>query len=351
MDAKIYSSWDEDEEDEEDEEGEEGRMRYYSFVRLVRVLPAFILLTLPLAAQLDPAYRVKTLKVQVLSTMLASDDGIGEWGYAALVDVDGRRILFDTGARPNTVLNNAQELKIDLSGITDLVLTHNHVDHTGGLMTLRRAMMQKNPAALSRAHVGKGIFAVRKREDGKLNEFMQTTHRDYEATGGHFVEYDHPVELWNGVWLTGPVPRKYPERNWGGHLEIQTADGWKEDNVPEDMSMVVNTDQGLVVLSGCGHSGIINTLEYTRSSIRNAPIHAAVGGFHLYQLDDSKLEWTAGKLKEFGLANFLGAHCTGIEAVYKIRALTGLNRRTCSVGAVGAVFELGKGIDPGSIAR
>ena len=322
-------------------------MRYYSLVRLTLSL----LLVLPLFGQLDPAYRVKALKVQVLSTMLASDDGIGEWGYAAIVDVEGHRILFDTGARPNTVLNNAKELHVDLSNITDVVLTHNHGDHTGGLMTLRRAMLEKNPAALSRTHVGRGIFAVRRSAPGKPSEFMTAVRRDYEASGGHFTEYDHPVELWNGVWLTGPVPRKYPERNWGGRSEIQTADGWKEDTIPEDMSMVLNTDQGLVILSGCGHSGIINTLDYARSSIRNAPIHAAVGGFHLYQLDDAKLEWTATKLREFGLGNFLGAHCTGIEATYKIRALTGLKRRTCSVGAVGAVFELGKGIDPGSIAR
>ncbi len=122
---------------------------------------------------------------------------------------------------------------------------------------------------------------------------MANTRRDYEASGGHFTEYDHPVELWNGVWLTGPVPRKYPERNWSGKTEIQTGEGWKEDNLPEDMSMVVNTRQGLVVLAGCGHAGIVNTLEYARASVRNAPIQAAIGGFHLFQLDEEKLQWTA----------------------------------------------------------
>lgn len=305
----------------------------------------------PLAAQVDPAYQVRSLRVEVLSTMLTSDEGIGEWGFAAVVEVDGHRILFDTGARPDTVLNNAKELGVDLANITDVVLSHNHGDHTGGLMTLRRAMLQKNPAALSEAYVGKGIFAARRSDQGKALEFMATTRRDYEASGGHFVEYDHPVELWNGIWLTGPVPRKYPERNWSGHVQIRTPDGWKEDTIPEDMSLVINTGQGLVVVSGCGHAGIVNTLEYARSSVRNAPIHAAIGGFHLYQLDDQKLQWTAGKLREFGLANFLGVHCTGIEAVYRIRELTGLDRRRCSVGAVGAVYDLSKGLDPGSIAR
>ncbi|MGD0299864.1 MAG: MBL fold metallo-hydrolase [Bryobacteraceae bacterium] len=311
----------------------------------------FFLLAATLAAQVDPAYQVKSLRVEVLSTMLTSDNGIGEWGFSAVVEADGHRILFDTGARPTTVLENAKELGVDLATITEVVLSHNHSDHTGGLMTLRRAMLQKNSAALAEAYTGKGIFAARRSGQGKPLEFMANTRRDYEASGGHFIEYDHPVEIWNGVWLTGPVPRKYAERNWSGKTEIQTPEGWKEDTIPEDMSLVINTGQGLVVVSGCGHAGIVNTLEYARSVVRNAPIHAAIGGFHLYQLDDEKLQWTAAKLREFGLGTFLGAHCTGIEAVYRMRELTGLDRKRCAVGAVGAVYDLNKGLDPGSIAR
>jgi 7,8-dihydropterin-6-yl-methyl-4-(beta-D-ribofuranosyl)aminobenzene 5'-phosphate synthase len=317
----------------------------------MKALLWLVLAGAPLGAQLDPAYQVRSLRVEALSTMLTADEGVGEWGFSAVVDVDGHRILFDTGDRPDTVLNNAKELGVDLASITDVVLSHNHHDHTGGLMTLRRTFLKTNPAALSHAYVGKGIFAPRRTDKGRPLEFMVTTRREYEATGGQFTEYDHPVELYNGVWLTGPVPRKYPERNWSGHVEIQGPEGWKEDNIPEDMSLVINTNQGLVVVSGCGHSGIINTLEYARASIRNAPVYAAVGGFHLYELDDAKLEWTAAKLREFGIQNFMGAHCTGVEAVYRIRSLTGLTRKTAAVGAVGGVFDLNKGMDPGSIAR
>src|SRR5262245_7070615 len=90
--------------------------------------------------------KVRALKITVLSTMLA-DAGIGEWGYAALVEVDGKRLLFDTGARPETVLANAREMRIDLSDVEDMVLSHNHADHTGGLMTLRRELQKKNPKA------------------------------------------------------------------------------------------------------------------------------------------------------------------------------------------------------------
>ena len=321
-------------------------------LRRAGVLAAVTWIALPaLAQQLDPDYQVRSLKIEILSTMLTADNGIGEWGFSAVVDVDGHRLLFDTGAHPDTVLNNARDLKVDLASITDVVLSHNHPDHTGGLITLRRAYMQHNPAALSKAHVGKGIFATRQRANGKPYDFFVRTGGEYEATGGSFVTYDHPTEIWNGVWLTGPVPRKYPERNWSPGVQIKDGTTWKEDTLPEDMSLVFNTRQGLVVLSGCGHSGIVNTLDYARSAIRNAPIHAAIGGFHLYQLDDEKIRWTASKLREFGLANFLGAHCTGIEAVYRIREYVGLDRSTCAVGAVSGGFELGKGLNPGSIAK
>jgi 7,8-dihydropterin-6-yl-methyl-4-(beta-D-ribofuranosyl)aminobenzene 5'-phosphate synthase len=133
---------------------------------------------------------------------------------------------------------------------------------------------------------------------------------------------------------------------------VRLADGTTaEDNIPEDQSLVIDTDKGLVVISGCGHAGVINTLEYARGKVRAAPIHLALGGFHLYQASDETISWTAGKLKEFGLQNLVGAHCTGVEAVYRLRQLCGLNRSTAVVGAVGSGFLLGKGIEPGSIAK
>src|SRR5258706_9645062 len=169
------------------------------------ILPLVLLITPSITAQPAPDHRVKSLKIRVLSTMLTADEGIGEWGFSALVEVDGRRILFDTGARPDTVHNNAKDLGVDLTNITDVILSHNHRDHTGGFMTLRRAMLEKNLAALSRTHVGQGIFAVRRLDQGRVSEFMWRTRGEYEASGGQVVEYDKPVELWNGVWLTGPV--------------------------------------------------------------------------------------------------------------------------------------------------
>lgn len=295
--------------------------------------------------------RVGRLNVLVLSTMLADTKGIGEWGFAALVEADGHRLLFDTGARPETVLNNARELGINLADVTEVILSHHHGDHTGGLMHLRRELAKENPQALSRVYVGKGLFQSRPRDDGSESNETIGFKGPYEATGGRFVEVDKPLSLFPGAWLTGPVPRTHPERNWSGWTKVQSAEGLVDDTVPEDMSLVLDTDRGLVVVSGCGHAGVINTLEYARKTVREAPVFAALGGFHLFPADAATLDWTAGKLREFKVSQLLGAHCTGLEAVHELRERLGLDRRTCVVGAVGAGFNLAEGIRPGTIAR
>jgi len=291
--------------------------------------------------------QVRTLKITILSTMLA-DDGIGEWGFAALVEADGRKILFDTGARPNTVLENARELKINLADVQDVILSHFHDDHTTGLMTLRREFAKSNPAALLRVHVGKGIFLERR---GHNPNPMIAMKKDFESTGGVFIEHENAAELFPGIWLTGPVPRAYPEKNYPAGTEVKIDNAWVEDNIPDDQSLVFNTSHGLVLLSGCGHSGIVNTLQYARSIVRPAPVDAAIGGFHLFAASDQTLAWTAAKLKEYQTARILGAHCTGIESVYRLRELLGLTRQTCLVGTVGAVYDLNAGIKTGPIAR
>jgi 7,8-dihydropterin-6-yl-methyl-4-(beta-D-ribofuranosyl)aminobenzene 5'-phosphate synthase len=297
-----------------------------------------------------PAHaQVHALKVTILSTMLA-DDGIGEWGFSALVEADGRRVLVDTGNRPDTVLQNAKELGIDLSTVTDVVLTHNHDDHVGGLMTLRRELMKKNPSALSRAHVAKGIFYSRPSAKGEDNT-MIAIKKEYESTGGKFIEHDHAEEIFPGGWLTGPVPRIYPERNWSVSGKVNTPTGLVEDNIPEDQSLVINTAQGLILISGCGHAGIVNTLAMARSEFADEPVYAVLGGFHLFAATDAQVDWTADKLKEFGTSYLLGAHCTGIESVYRIRQRLGLPRGAAVVGAVGATFVLGEGIHPGRLAQ
>jgi 7,8-dihydropterin-6-yl-methyl-4-(beta-D-ribofuranosyl)aminobenzene 5'-phosphate synthase len=321
-------------------------------MRAHKLLLTLLLVPLIGEAQTQVA-RVHSLKITVLSTMLADGlDQTGEWGFSALVEADGHRILFDTGKHTDAVLKNAKALDIDLSSIPEVVLSHNHGDHTGGLVTLRREMMAKNPAALRVVQVADGIFYPRTSfNPGIPDNPALLLKPEFEKMGGVFVSHDKPVQLYPGIWLTGPVPRRYPERNWSGSGRVQKPSGWVEDNIPEDQAMVFDTDKGLVVLLGCGHAGIINTLEYARSFVRPAPIHAVIGGIHLFAASDATLDWTASKLGEFGMQNFMGAHCTGIEPVFRFRTALHLGRAHCVVAAVGSSFELGSGIDPGNLAQ
>ncbi len=303
--------------------------------------------------------QVKSLKITILSTMLADitpglPDGktIGEWGFAALVEVDGHRLLFDTGAHTDVVLRNAQSLNIDLTTVPEVVLSHSHWDHTFGFLPLRRSVAAKAPRALARTYVGAGIFAARAESKNSPTEnVMSDIKAEYEAGGGSFVVCDQSVQIFPGVWLTGPVPRQFPERNWSGAGVIVTPAGRVEDNIPEDMSLVFDTASGLVILTGCGHAGVINISDYARAIVRPARVHALIGGIHLFNASDENLKWTGDKLREFGLENLIGAHCTGVETVYRLRHDLGLDRTHAVVGAVGASFELGRGIAPGNIAR
>lgn len=300
---------------------------------------------------------VRDLRITILSTNLAGNpgmSGIGEWGFAALVEVGEQRWLFDTGHRSDTVLNNAAELDLPLAGITDVILSHNHIDHAGGLIMLRESWRQQDSAALSRVHVGRGARWSRAADVGakEWNDFIGIS-EEFEQSGGAVVEHAEPIELAPGVWLTGPIRRTHDEQPpmRSGHV-VWPGDIRRPDDVPEDMAMVFDTTDGLVVLAGCGHAGLINTLEHARDVVRpEATIHAVVGGLHLASMSDDKLDWTGEKLRELGLEYLHGAHCTGIGPVYHLREVVGLPREAAVVGAVGAKFELGQGLTPLWIAR
>ena len=296
------------------------------------------------------AHQAKVVKVTTLSTMLADLEGFGEWGYAALVEVDGKRILFDTGANPDFVLKNAEALNIDLSNVQDVVISHFHGDHTGGLITLRKAMMVRNPAALSHVYAGAGVFEPRFRAGGvpETEYDFAAVAKAYRETGGRITEVPGPTELAPGVWLTGPVPRLHNETNYGKSILVKVDGNLVVDPVRDDSSLVIATAGGAVIVTGCGHAGIMNIAEDAKAITGDARMVAVIGGIHLFSASDKVLVETAARLK--GLTYLLAAHCTGVEATVRLRELLGLDRRTAVVAAIGSSFTLGKGIEAGAIA-
>ena len=285
--------------------------------------------------------KIKDFKITILSTML-SDSHIGEWGFSAMIEVDGERILFDAGSRENTVVQNAKELSINLDNIDNIFLSHNHKDHTGGLITLKK----EYPNSFKKAHVGEGIFYSRPNAEGDDN-YILSNKNTLENLGIKFISHKNPTELIPGLWTTGQVPRKYDEKNWSGVSKMIDSKGnIVEDIIPEDQSLFFDTENGIVLISGCGHAGLANTLDYVQKIIPGRPIYKIIGGFHLLKLNNDKLEWTAKKMREAGVNYFVGAHCTGLNSTYSIRNFLGLTSESALVGSVGTVITA-KGIFPG----
>jgi 7,8-dihydropterin-6-yl-methyl-4-(beta-D-ribofuranosyl)aminobenzene 5'-phosphate synthase len=333
------------------------RGRWMTRCRLVALAGVALLATRGAPAVPAPAanapHPVQALRITALVTNLAGDRerGDGEWGYSALVEVDGQKVLYDTGASPDSVLRNARALKIDLYDVEDVVLSHNHSDRTGGLLALRRELSQVNPRAMSGVHVGAGLFQPRLNERDDDDNGLTAIQAAYQATGGVFIVHERPTELWPRVWFTGPVPRAHAEKNWSAGLWLAAPAGRIEDNVPEDSALAIDTFAGTVILTGCGHAGIVNIAAYARGIAGSQPLLAVIGGLHLFAASDATLLWTAKMLKGFGLRNLLAGHCTGIEATYRLRAAAGLQRATAVVSAVGSSFTLGQGMDPLRLAR
>ena len=236
-------------------------------------------------------------KITILSTMVANYLGEGEWGFSALIETREKSILFDTGFKSQTVLNNARALNINLGEVGEVVLTHFHTDHTGGLLTLRRAFMEEYPKALATVYVGKGFFLQRYsaekeeiyslRNPGFTESFSSPLdfRHALEAEGVRFIVVDATTEIAKGVFLTGPIPRVHPEKNVSPGFFLKSSDKYVADTVPESQVLGIDTDKGWLLVSGCGHAGIVNASEHLLK-IKKQPIYMGLGGFHLFRASD-----------------------------------------------------------------
>jgi 7,8-dihydropterin-6-yl-methyl-4-(beta-D-ribofuranosyl)aminobenzene 5'-phosphate synthase len=296
---------------------------------------------------------VDDVKITILSDMMPGRHTAAEWGFSALVEVTAgpltKRFLFDTGGAPQTVLSNAAKLNVDLCSIEDVVLSHNHGDHTLGLNTLRSSCTATNPHAFEKAYVGGDeVFWSRPHADGTDDNVMLQEKGIYEAHGGTFVvtptagNFLHP-----GVWLTGKIARTYDEKTYPGTPQIKdpSTGALASDTVPEEHALVINTNAGLVIVTGCAHAGIVNTVEQSVATVGGHPNVSLVGGLHLMArpLGDENtvatVRWVANKLKGLGVTQMLGSHCTGLERFAFLREYLGLPQTQAVFSTVGTVFS------------
>ena len=182
-------------------------------------------------------------EITVLATNTANFGGIGEWSFAALLESKHEKILFDTGFDENTVLHNAKLLNKDLSKVEKVILSHFHGDHTGGLIKLRKAFVNKNPKAFSSVYVADGFFEQRYDNEGNLrgfiggynnvNNFLDET----KKLGINFIIIKEPTEISTNLFLSGPVERLHEKAVVSPGFFIRKNGKLEADLVNDDQSL------------------------------------------------------------------------------------------------------------------
>ena len=202
-------------------------------------------------------------KITVLATNISNYGGFGEWSFSALYESDEESVLFDTGFHEDTVLHNAKVLNKDLSKVNKVVLSHFHSDHTGGLIKLRQVYKELNPDAFSEVYVARGFFDQRYYKDGSMEgpgnyKDSSKFKKAAEEEGISFIILDDYKKISNNLFATGTVERVVEKYNGpkGFYLD---KDLTIPDIIRDDQSVGMLTDNGWIMMSGCGHSGIINT--------------------------------------------------------------------------------------------
>jgi 7,8-dihydropterin-6-yl-methyl-4-(beta-D-ribofuranosyl)aminobenzene 5'-phosphate synthase len=237
---------------------------------------------------------------------------LGEHGFAALIERDGHSILFDTGGG-HTLLQNAQRMNLDLRGVEQVILSHGHYDHAGGLWPLLQNCGPKR--VLAHPAVFTPRYAIR--EGGHRSIGIPYSEEFLTGIGASFDYSDAFREVAPGVFLTGEVPRLTSFETGDAALFCDSS-GCRRDQVLDDQSLVIVTAKGLLLLLGCCHAGLVNTVEMARQKTGVSELYGVVGGCHLAFSSQAQIDATVKVLRGYGIKKICAAHCTGFEAAARL---------------------------------
>jgi 7,8-dihydropterin-6-yl-methyl-4-(beta-D-ribofuranosyl)aminobenzene 5'-phosphate synthase len=212
--------------------------------------------------------KVQKVKFTILYDNYVFQEGTrADWGFSCLVENTEKTILFDTGTKENILLHNIDKLGVDLKKVDIIVISHDHGDHTGGLM----AVLERNP------HVS--VYMP----DSFAGKYRKKVDEDKTK----IIAVKDPIEICQDVYVTGEM----------GHFV-------------KEQSLVLDTSQGLVVVSGCSHQGVVNILKRAEEII-DMPIYLMFGGFHLMEHSDAQVEEIINRFREMKVEKCGATHCTG----------------------------------------
>jgi 7,8-dihydropterin-6-yl-methyl-4-(beta-D-ribofuranosyl)aminobenzene 5'-phosphate synthase len=251
------------------------------------------------------------------------------------LDFGRMNLLLDTGASSDVMLHNADALNLDLNDLDLICLSHGHYDHTGGLMGVLKCINRRIPVL---AHPE--IFAPKL----KIQPFLKYIgppfcRAEAEAAGAILIESRSQVKLAPGVMTTGEIARNETFERAEGFWTIR--DGcYCQDTILDDQALTIFLpDKGLVVITGCAHAGIINTIRHAQKITGVERLYALIGGFHLMGADEKRIQATAEALLQLDPAIVRPGHCTGQKAVCRLQMVLG---ERCQPLDCGDRIDLGK---------
>lgn len=256
---------------------------------------------------------------------------LGEYGFAALINVDDQAFLFDTGSG-QALLANASNMGLNLADVPNLVISHGHFDHTGAVLSFLQTGTGKT------VYCHSAVFTQRYAVAGEFKREISAlcTQDQILDTGAKLIFTDSFTEIYPGVFLTGTVPRRTEFEDVGGNFMAEQNGNLVKDELQDDIAMVVNHPDGLIIISGCAHAGLINILDYAREKTGQQKVRAFIGGTHLISASPERLAKTVDYLKKQTVEQLIPCHCTGFPAAAYLSQALG---STVIKGETGMFFQ------------
>lgn len=267
---------------------------------------------------------VRSVKVTTLADNVVYDSRLlGQFGFSALLEIRDNKgkkhmVMFDTGSQKSTQLYNIKALKLDLSPLECIVLSHGHYDHTSATVEIiRKAKNKVKVFAHPNAFYPKFKVKKGKREHHGIPKGEGKT--DIEKAGAQIVDTARPTEIISGVVASGEIKRTTPYEKFTWR-PITIVDGKPvRDKLVDDQALFINiARKGVLVVCGCAHAGLINTLEHALNVTKAKRLYGFIGGTHLIQPKETRLKETIRQLKEYDMQLISPAHCTGYKSIAAI---------------------------------
>jgi 7,8-dihydropterin-6-yl-methyl-4-(beta-D-ribofuranosyl)aminobenzene 5'-phosphate synthase len=274
---------------------------------------------------------VKNVRITILVENLARGRHLlGEHGLSFYIEVGNHRILFDTG-QGKAIRNNADVLGIDLAGVDTVVLSHGHYDHAGGFAAL--------PAGASsrRVFLHPSAFETKfsRHPDGSVHDvgLSELTRAALQERKVELVWSREPTEAVENVLVTDEIPRHTVCEDVGGAFFTDRA-CTQPDLLADDQALAIRTPQGVVLLLGCAHSGVVNTIDCVARLLGEGQFHAVIGGMHLIGASHKRIKATLEALENHDVRLIGPCHCTGATATASLWQHFMDRCRECSAGTV-----------------